>query len=210
MRRNAIIRVNLRNLPGSGTTTGSQTLVLIDGHRVVGTGVGVLAIDPEILPPNALQRVESMTDGVSALYGSDAIGGVLNFITKKDIDGIEASASYGVADDYYQWTANVSAGKRWAGGSIFAAYSYSFHDGLLGRDRDFAKLIDWSTGIPTGRHCNASTITRAGVAYAGAAPFTTPAAGVVPVSCDDTDFASIYPKNSPSQCFLRPQSGVYR
>ena len=72
----------------------SRTLVLIDGKRVPGNPkTGGTIANLNILPTAALERVEILTDGASAVYGSDAIGGVVNLITKKDYDGITISAT---------------------------------------------------------------------------------------------------------------------
>ncbi|MGC4110288.1 MAG: TonB-dependent receptor plug domain-containing protein [Nocardioides sp.] len=123
-----INRPNLRNLPGSSTSGAALTLVLFDGHRVVGAGIGTVAVDPDAIPPGAIERVEAITDGGSAVYGSDAIGGVINFITRKRFDGVKVEAHYGFGDDYWTWDANTIVGKDWGSGSIYAAYSYSKHD----------------------------------------------------------------------------------
>jgi len=89
--------VNLRNL-GSGAT-----LVLINGKRTVTTNfdnVGSGYVDLQGLLPNiALQRVEVVKDGASALYGADAVAGVVNFITRKNFEGIELQADYSVDDE---------------------------------------------------------------------------------------------------------------
>jgi iron complex outermembrane recepter protein len=187
--RTAIVRPNIRNLPGGTTATGSQTLILMDGHRLVGAGIGLLAIDAEIIPPNMIERVETITDGGSALYGSDAIGGVINFITKKKFDGLQIDGRYGIADSYKQHDVSVTTGRDWGSGSAFIGYTNSHHGSVRGLDRDFIKGIDWSTGIPIGRQCDISNISRAGVNYLGT-NLTTPAA---PASCDLTDYQTLVP-----------------
>lgn len=75
------MRPNLRSLPGFTTIGTSATLLLIDGHRVVGLGVSSTTPDADFVPPGVLQRVDIVPDGGSALYGSDAVAGVVNFIT---------------------------------------------------------------------------------------------------------------------------------
>ncbi len=86
--------MNGANLRGIGV---SSTLVLLNGRRMAnfaspGDSAGV---DLNNIPAAAIQRVEILLDGASALYGSDAIGGVINFITRKDYDGVELNASAG-------------------------------------------------------------------------------------------------------------------
>lgn len=184
-----INRPSLRNLPGNNTSGGALTLILIDGHRVVGAGIGQVAVDPDIIPPGALQRVETITDGGSAVYGSDAIGGVINFITLKRFDGVKVDGHYGFADDYDSYDANVTAGKDWGSGSAYVAYSFSRHDALLGRDRDFVQQIDWATGIPTGRQCDLPNITT----VSGTRTFAMPDRVLGTFNaCDVTDYQTFY------------------
>jgi iron complex outermembrane receptor protein len=86
--------LNAANLRGLGV---SSTLVLLNGRRIAnfaspGDAAGV---DLNSIPAAAIQRVEILLDGASSLYGSDAIGGVINFITRKDFSGVEVSALAG-------------------------------------------------------------------------------------------------------------------
>ena len=115
-------RPNIRNLGGAG---GNTTLVLIDGRNVVGAGILMTTPDSSILPPSVLQRVEVMADGGSSLYGADAVGGIINYITKRKADGLEVSGHYGVADPgYWAGDLNLTAGTSWTGGSAYVAASY--------------------------------------------------------------------------------------
>jgi hypothetical protein len=75
-----VVRPNIRNLPGLTVSGGSTTLLLVDGHRLVGVGIQETAPDPNIIPPSLLERVEILPDGGSSTYGADAIGGAINFI----------------------------------------------------------------------------------------------------------------------------------
>ena len=79
------------NLRGLGS---SRTLVLVDGRRMPYGGVGQSAADLNQIPSQLIERVEVLTGGASAIYGSDAIAGVVNFITKKDFEGVEVSGQY--------------------------------------------------------------------------------------------------------------------
>jgi len=72
----------------------SRTLVLVDGRRMPYGGVGQSAADLNQIPSQLIERVEVLTGGASAIYGSDAIAGVVNFITKKDFEGVEVSGQY--------------------------------------------------------------------------------------------------------------------
>ena len=79
------------NLRGLGS---SRTLVLVDGRRMPYGGVSSSAADLNQIPTQLVERVEVLTGGSSAVYGSDAISGVVNFITRKDFEGVEVSGQY--------------------------------------------------------------------------------------------------------------------
>jgi Outer membrane cobalamin receptor protein len=91
-------QVELRNLP---------TLVLVNGQRMALDAVAGLSgsknfVDISQIPAAALERVDVLTDGASSLYGSDAVGGVVNFILKQDYHGVTFGAHYGTADGGYK------------------------------------------------------------------------------------------------------------
>lgn len=172
---NTTIRPNLRDL---GRASGSTTLVLIDGHRVRPSG----DTDPDVIPPGALERVEIVPDGGSSTYGSDAIGGVVNLITRRSFDGIELIAHRAIGDEYTDTDINLTAGKKWATGSAFISYSYQRNDAIFGRDRDFLRQISGD-----GRYCPPGTIEANGTLYS--LPGRVP--GVA--QCDNTDNFSYRP-----------------
>ncbi|MET0181005.1 MAG: TonB-dependent receptor, partial [Novosphingobium sp.] len=198
---NPISRPNLRNLPAANTSGGAQTLVLVDGHRVVGAGIQQIAVDPDIIAPGVIERVEALTDGGSAVYGSDALGGVLNFITRKKFDGVQAAARYGFGDDYYTVDGSVMVGKDWGTGGIYAAYGYAHHDAVYGLDRDF--VFSTANGLPdgvaTGRNCPTANVT------VGGQPFIPSGTGLASgfTACDTSDNAAIYPVNTLHTAFGR-------
>lgn len=197
---NPISRPNLRNLPGANTSGGAQTLVLLDGRRVVGAGTQQIAVDPDIFATGVIQRADAMTDGGSAVYGSDAIGGVLNFITRTRFDGVQVGARYGFGDEYQEFTGNIMAGKDWGSGSAYVAYGYTHHDAIFGSDRDYVKRIDWNTGLPVGRNCAAPNIS------VGTATYVVSGAGLAaggPIACDPSDDTAIYPKTTLHNVFSK-------
>lgn len=176
-------RPNIRNLGASGTNT---TLVLVDGHRVVGVGALQTTPDPDVVPPALIERVEIVPDGGSSIYGSDAIGGVINLITRRRFDGVEVSGRYGIADDYWQYDLNATAGKDWGSGSLFASYVFSKHDSLLGRERDYVRQITPSNLCSPGTiTINANTPAQQRFRVSDLAP------GVA--QCDASDNASFVP-----------------
>lgn len=155
-----INRPNIRNLGGAG---GSTTLVLLNGNRMVGAGILQTSPDPSVIPPGVLERVEVIPDGGSSIYGSDAIGGVVNFITRKKFEGIEATGRYGVGDGYDQFDLNLTAGKSWDGGSGIISYAYAQHSNISGADRDYftQDLRSRGGGDYRSKSCSPGTITTA-------------------------------------------------
>jgi iron complex outermembrane recepter protein len=198
-------RPNLRSLPGFNTGGGSTTLVLLDGHRVVGMGNISTTPDPDFIPPGAIQRVDVVPDGGSAIYGSDAVAGVMNFITRRDFDGLEANARYGFGDDYYTLDLNGTVGRKWDGGSAFVSYAFSRHDGVFGRDRDFVQRFATSnpsgtsaSGAPyplvTGLTCPNGNVQIGSNGPIYGLPFTTATAAAARDrlnTCDTSDYATL-------------------
>jgi iron complex outermembrane receptor protein len=102
------------------------TLSLVNGHRIAPTGGEGVIPDPSIVPVIALQRVEVLANGASAVYGSDAVAGVVNFIYRKEFEGIQASGTYGFNDTQYaKKDLSLLAGHSWGSGNIMVAYEYS-------------------------------------------------------------------------------------
>ncbi|SRR5882672_5375697 len=164
-----VVTPNLRNLtPPTGSS--SSTLVLIDGHRIAGVGVTQSAVDPDVILTGAIERVEVVLDGGSATYGTDAVGGVVNFITRKRYDGLQVDAHYGDAGGYHTTDGNFTAGKDWGSGSLWGSFMMQENDALFGHDRDFIRQVDWTTPAlkPIGRECNPGNVT-----LPGAFSFTT-------------------------------------
>ncbi len=127
------------NLRGLGPT---RTLVLLNGRRLPINPfalAGAGAVDTNIIPSAAIGRVEVLKDGAAATYGSDAIAGVVNFITKKGQEGGELAASYRHIDGSDgDWTASATWG--WAGenSDVFVAFGYQHRSELDVLERDFA------------------------------------------------------------------------
>jgi outer membrane receptor protein involved in Fe transport len=118
------------------------TLVLIDGRRLVpSTGTGVA--DVNIIPPTLIDRVEIVTGGASAVYGSDAVAGVVNFRLKPYFEGVEFGGftARTSENDGEQWDVNVTAGTRFAGGrgSVYGFVSRSERELLNYGERDFSR-----------------------------------------------------------------------
>ena len=124
----------IHNLGGGAS---AATLVLINGHRIPGAGLTVIDTDPTVVPTSALERVEVLPDGASSIYGSDAVAGVINFITRKNFNGVEANAQYGFADGYSSFGASMLWGTSWGSGSVLMDYDYGSRSNLMNKSRGF-------------------------------------------------------------------------
>ncbi len=127
---------NLRGLgPGS-------TLTLVNGHRVA-TAAGSAFVDIGAIPLSAIERVDVIADGASAVYGGEAVGGVVNFILRRNLEGAESNLSYEFADagDYTNLTASQSFGTSWNGGSLLVSGAYRDRGELNASDRSFARKL---------------------------------------------------------------------
>jgi iron complex outermembrane recepter protein len=120
-----------------GNSASTSTLTLIDGHRVPATGTNHSFVDPNLVPINMLERVEILADGVSAVYGSDAVAGVVNFITRKHFEGLELTGSASFIDGKQDVSGGFVAGKDWDSGSAIFAYSYVRQGALMDTARPY-------------------------------------------------------------------------
>jgi outer membrane receptor protein involved in Fe transport len=129
------------NLRGLGT---DATLTLFDGRRVAGSGGRGDFVDLSAIPSLAVDRVEILTDGASAIYGSDAIAGVVNIILRRRFDGVEARVrgSLGMRGEPRGAIGSAVAGRTWSTGSIMAAYEYEHRGRLSSSDRTFTATGD--------------------------------------------------------------------
>lgn len=123
------------NLRGLGQRA---TLTLVNGRRLAPSGTGSF-VDVSLIPVSAIERVEIVPDGASAIYGSDAVGGVVNFLLRRDFSGLEATVQAGSATkgDGDQLLAALAAGHRWSGGRALLAYEYRLEDEIRAADRPF-------------------------------------------------------------------------
>jgi iron complex outermembrane receptor protein len=161
---------NSVNLRGIGPYA---TLVLIDGHRATSNS---RSIDPSVLPSLGVERVEVVADGASAIYGSDAVAGVVNLIPRRSLNGGEAYARSGVATQggFQEYAFGAAYGKVFDRGQIMVAYEHVERSNLSGDDRAFFTSNQVASGGPDGRttRCNPGTI------RAGTTTYAIPATGV--------------------------------
>ena len=155
-----IAGLNLLDLRGLGTV---RTLVLVNGRRHVAADILNNAVSPDVnsIPNDLIERVDIVTGGNSAIYGSDAIAGVVNFILRRDFDGIQVrgqtgSSTRGFADDHY---VSAMVGKNFADDRA----NLTLHGEFAKQDRVFGSQLPWlrqvngqivtdvdSTGLPEG------------------------------------------------------------
>jgi outer membrane receptor protein involved in Fe transport len=137
----------VNNGGGTGAATidlrglGSQrTLVLINGRRVVHQGGNDGGADVNSIPASAVERIEVLTVGASSVYGSDAVAGVVNFIMRKDFEGMQASIDYGISDrqDGQRQGGSFTFGQVGEKGNIIAGVNYNKFDSISSGDREFA------------------------------------------------------------------------
>jgi iron complex outermembrane receptor protein len=118
-----------------------RTLVLLDGQRVVPAfGSVAFGVNVNLIPTSIVDHVEVLRDGASPIYGSDAVAGVINIVTKKRLDGLQASAELGGATDGGRFSRHFSLlfGKRSSDVDLIAGLDYVKRDGVEKRQRDFA------------------------------------------------------------------------
>ncbi len=144
------------NNPGTGTATvdlrglgESRTLVLVNGQRYIpGSLEGT--VDLNTIPSALIKQVHVVTGGASAVYGSDAMAGVVNFILKDDFEGMEVSGSYGMTTkgDGAKWNVDTTIGGNFADdrGNAYLHASFAKRKSVFQGDREFSTYANWDNG----------------------------------------------------------------
>ncbi len=132
----------VNNGGGDGSSTidlrglgSARTLLLVNGRRVVNS-------DVNSIPASAVERIEILTSGASAVYGSDAVAGVVNFILRRDFDGMTASVDFGITpghQDGQRSGGSLTFGQVGEKGNIIAGLNYNQFDGISSNDRSYSK-----------------------------------------------------------------------
>jgi iron complex outermembrane recepter protein len=174
------------------------TLVLVNGHRLVGSGILQTTPDPSVIPVSVIERVEVLPDGASATYGADAVDGVVNFILRDHFDGAETRASYGSGSDYHEYDLSQLVGKSWNTGGVMASFEYTSHGDFSYGSRSFYTNNLTAEGgknhfVTT---CSPPNVTVNGVNYAG--PSFAPGTN----TCDPNAYADLIPYQKRSTWFL--------
>ncbi len=204
---------NTSNNPGDGTASvdlrglGSQrTLVLVNGKRMVPTGQDG-TVDINNIPAALIDRVEVVTGGASAVYGSDAVAGVVNFIMKTDFEGVQFDSKYAQTSesDGDRYDLSLTMGSNFDGGRGNATFfvGYTDRDAVFQGDRSFSREALWdatgenpylypfgSSGIPGTRVFGTAIFD--GVENAGGARFLPDGSAVPYIGSTDTyNFAPV-------------------
>ena len=170
------LTANSPNATGTATAgfrglSGDQTVVLLNGRRLANYGFDGAFVNLSTIPLGAIQRVEILKDGAAAIYGADAIGGVINFITRKDYNGTDLSASYGVSSrgdsDETTVTGTTGFGQLDRDGfNVLLNLNYFKREPLVNLDRERTRTGDFrrfgggnqlSTFAPSGNFVNPTT-----------------------------------------------------
>lgn len=124
------------DLHGLGPTA---TLTLMNGHRMAAGGYDGSLVDISQIPLSAIDHIEVLADGASAIYGADAVAGVVNIVTRKDFDGAETQLRYANSTDggASEYTGSQLLGKAWHSGNVLLNYEYDRQNGLDASDRDY-------------------------------------------------------------------------
>ena len=135
------VGLNLLDLRNLGT---NRTLVLVNGRRHVASQAGSTSVDINSIPVALIERVDVMTGGASAIYGADGVSGVVNFVLKKDFEGLDARVQYGTSDQGggENYFASVLAGKTILDGraNFTLGLEHSTTERLGAEERDFSSV----------------------------------------------------------------------
>ena len=144
------------NLRGLGP---DATLTLLNGHRLPYDSA-FAGVDISAIPLAAVDRIEVVPDGASALYGSDAVAGVVNVILRRDFEGVETSAQIGASTDggYFRQQADIVGGTRWDGGGFFLAYDFTNNSDIEAGQRSYAATLDPETTLFPSQERHAVTL----------------------------------------------------
>lgn len=138
----------------------NRNLVLLDGRRLPLADI-YGDVDVNIIPSSILSGVQTITGGASAVYGSDAMSGVVNFITLKDFEGMVTDMQYGnsVKEDYGQFVGSTAFGTKFADdrGHVLLSLGYTHQQGLTGSERGFFDYVTPSSYIGQGTFVPSAT-----------------------------------------------------
>jgi iron complex outermembrane receptor protein len=154
-----------------GASASNATLVLMDGHLTPTGGTNHSTADPNIIPANMLQTVQVIANGDSSIYGSNAVAGVVNFITRSEFNGVQLNAQEDILHGATNFTGGLLVGTTWSGGSVVMGYQYYAGGALNAADRSFsANPNQTALAIAAGLPVSTSTAQTNFDTFTGAGP----------------------------------------
>ena len=122
----------------------SRTLVLVNGRRFVSgrSPSSGYAVDLNSIPASMIERIDILKSASSAVYGTDAVAGVVNIITRNNVEGVEVNAQTGISSegDREKYSLSLTAGNSWSTGNVTASFGYDDDKGLKPADRAFSEF----------------------------------------------------------------------
>ena len=117
-------------------------MTLINGHRVASSN-RYQYVDVSLIPLSAVERVEILTDGASAIYGADAVSGIVNIVLRQDFTGYETALRYGTVTTggMHEYQASQTAGWSWNDGRALVSYDFLKQDNLSALDKGFSSKV---------------------------------------------------------------------
>ena len=202
------------SIHGLGGSASNTTLVIVDGLRMPGGGTQFGQTDPNIIPSSALQRVEVLADGASSVYGSDAVAGVVNYITRNSYDGLEVSGRVGVADEWNSHDVNAIWGTHWKDGGIYVAAQYAYQTALANNSRSF---LDRGNYLPQGQNletfnCSPATIRTplsGNNVYLSPSATTTVTNATVNAPCNNSTYGDVLPSSDRKAGLVRVTQSLF-
>lgn len=197
---------NAPTIHSLGASASNSTLILVDSHRIPLSGLAHSLADPSTIPTIALQRVEVLADGASSIYGSDAVAGVINFITRKNYEGAETDVEYGTGLSYSQFSASQILGTRWDHGSVMLAYQYTSNSQLPGNSRYFVNDNQTFRGLSNLGNFAGSPATIAATSSGPVFAYPYTSAGIVNTQTNalfgQTRYAALLPSENRNAAFV--------
>lgn len=196
------------SIHGLGSSGANTTMVLVDGHRFATSGTNHSEPDPNLIPINMVQRIDVLAEGASSIYGSDAIAGVINIITRKAFSGIETNAQVTVYPDKLDEQVGILMGKTFSEGWVEFAYEHIHQSQLMATDRPWTSpsaVRDRGGNTAYNFNCSPATIQMAGSstiytsATSGVSVANTTANGI----CSNWQYTSLIPDTTRDNAMVR-------
>lgn len=151
--------VNAASAPNLRGLGADATLTLLNGNRLP-YDAAFAGIDISAIPLAAVERIEVLPDGASALYGSDAVAGVINVILRRDFDGIATSAQLGTSTDggNFRQQVDIVAGTTWSSGGLMVAYDFTNNSAVDASQRSYSEPLEPETTLFPASRRHAATL----------------------------------------------------